>query len=111
MAGLNADEADEVVGERVVVARVEGLAQELRVAAQARDVLLKGREAPGVGFLLLSSESRSASIRPARSMVPCAAACFIASDASPLVKQLLNSSSGMRAEREAGRRRCRRPDR
>ena len=42
LAGLHANEADEVVGDRIVVAAVERLAHELRIAAEAGDVLLVG---------------------------------------------------------------------
>ena len=56
LAALQAHEADEVVGDRMIIARVERLAEELRIAAEARDVLLVvGDRSRSLGFLLSSS--------------------------------------------------------
>ena len=41
LAALQMDEAGEVVGERIIVLAVEGLAQEVRLAAEAGDVLME----------------------------------------------------------------------
>ena len=41
LAALQMDEAGEVVGDRIIVFAVEGLAQELRLAAEAGDVLME----------------------------------------------------------------------
>ena len=57
LAALQVDEADEIVGDRVVMLAVDGLAHELRLAAEAGDVLTEvGVDSPLVGSLRLSSE-------------------------------------------------------
>ena len=98
------NQADEVLRDRMIPARVERFADELRLPAKPGDILLVidgvagGRVLPIVNII---EQDRD----PAKevTIAPCAAACLISTGASPLLKQLITAlgTIGMKVRRQS----------